>query len=203
MNCLPLEQIILVLEKNLSPKLFAHSAGVAETAAKLALMLGADEDNARLAGWLHDCARESVPQDILSLAEASLIEIDEFCRLQPDLLHAPVGAIVARGLGVLDEAVLAAISRHTLGAPGMSLLDRIVYVADKIEPGRSYPEVKALRRKVAEDFHGGVLAVAAQGICYLLENKQVIHPLNIAFWNSLLLGPLGSEASGPPLPLHR
>ncbi|MBS3947217.1 MAG: bis(5'-nucleosyl)-tetraphosphatase (symmetrical) YqeK [Dethiobacter sp.] len=203
MGSLSLEQIISFLQKNLTSELFVHSAGVAETAANLARVLGADEDRARLAGWLHDCAREIVPQELLVLAETSQIVIDDFCRQQPVLLHAPVGAVVSGWLGVLDEAVLAAIRRHTLGDQDMSLLDRIVYVADKIELGRSYSEVEALRRKVAEDFHEGVLAVVAQTIRYLLAKKQVIHPLTISFWNSLLLSPLGSEANGTRLPLHR
>lgn len=179
------ENIIKLLKKKLTPGLFSHSAGVAETAAGLAGILGENVSRARLAGWLHDCARELEAQELFALAEAGHLEIDSFCRRQPVLLHAAVGSTVARQLGVEDEAILTAISRHTFGFPGMSLLDRIIYVADKIEPGRSYPEVEDLRRKVAENFHDGILAVTAQTICHLLAKRQVIHPQTILFWNSL------------------
>jgi predicted HD superfamily hydrolase involved in NAD metabolism len=180
-----LETIICYLREKLSPGLFIHSAGVAGTAVRLAEHLGEDKNRAELAGWLHDCAREIAPQELLYLAEAGKLTIDRHCRLRPVLLHAAVGATIARQLDVADEVVLTAISRHTLGFPGMSLLDRIIYVADKIEPGRSYPEVEVLRSKVAEDFHCGVIAVTAQIISHLLENRQLIHPLTISFWNSL------------------
>lgn len=200
MNKLLLETIICYLKEELSPGLFIHSAGVAETAASLAELLGEDKNRAELAGWLHDCAREIPQQELLYLAEAGQLTIDRHCRLRPVLLHAAVGAIKARQLDVADEAVLTAISRHTLGFPGMSLLDRIIYVADKIEPGRSYPEVEVLRRKVAEDFHCGVIAATAQTISHLLANRQLIHPLAISFWNSL--SGSGSEANAGLLPLH-
>ncbi len=195
-----LNKIIDYLKKKLTSELFIHSAGVAETAANLAEKLGADKNQALLAGWLHDCARELKPQELLALAEDGHLEIDSYCRLHPVLLHAVVGATVARRLGVTDEAVLTAISRHTLGFPGMSLLDRIIYAADKIEPGRSYPEVEDLRRKVDEDFHNGIIAVTAQTINHLLAKRQVIHPLTISFWNSL--SGFRSEANGATLQLH-
>lgn len=180
-----MERTIDYLKEALTPGLFIHSAGVADTAAKLAGRLGEEQSRARLAGWLHDCAREIAPRELLTQAEAAHLKIDRYCREQPVLLHAAVGATVARQLGVTDEAVLTAISNHTFGFPGMSLLDQIVYVADKIEPGRSYPEAEDLRRKVATDFHGGIIAVTAQTINYLLAKRQFIHPLTISFWNSL------------------
>jgi predicted HD superfamily hydrolase involved in NAD metabolism len=174
------------LAKKLTPELFAHCAGVAETAARLAVQLGYDRDQARLAGWLHDCAREWSPAQLLRFAQANGIEIDKVSRCQPILLHGSVGALLAQNWGFHDYEILSAIRYHTLGYPGMSVLAQIVYVADKIEPGRSYHGVEQLRKKVAYNFNEGLIQTVAQSISYVLQKRQIIHPLTITFYNWLV-----------------
>lgn len=174
------------LAKKLTPELYAHCAGVAETAARLATQLGCDPEQARLAGWLHDCAREWSPTQLLRFAHANGIEIDKISRCQPILLHGPVGAILAQNWGLHDYEILSAIRYHTLGYPGMSLLAQIIYIADKIEPGRLYPGVDQLRKKVTNNFNDGLIETVAQSISYVLQKRQIIHPLTITFYNWLV-----------------
>ena len=174
------------LRKDLSEELYRHCQGVEETAAKLALSLGYCESKARLAGLLHDCAREWPHEKLLDFAGQHAIETDRFALRSPVLLHAPVGAAQAHAWGISDGEILAAIRNHTLGFPGMSVLEQIVYVADKIEPGRRYSGVEELRVLVAKDFKLGLKQAAAQSIAHVLDKNQLLHPLTASFWNWLI-----------------
>ena len=141
-----LEQMKQELEKRLKPSRFRHSLGVAETAVKLAKRFGADEERARVAGLLHDCAREFRNEDMVKEAEKRGIAIGEVERSMPLLLHADIGAVRVRELyGVEDAAISQAIARHTVGGPAMTVLDKIIWYADMIEPGRDFPGVDKLR----------------------------------------------------------
>ncbi|MCW3489240.1 bis(5'-nucleosyl)-tetraphosphatase (symmetrical) YqeK [Dethiobacter alkaliphilus] len=174
------------IKESLSPELYQHSVGVAEMAVILAKQLGYDEKKAYLAGLLHDCARDWTERDLLRYSEKNGIEADKFSQKYPVLLHAAVGAAYVQEWGVDDNEILAAIRNHTLGYPGMSLLEQITYVADKIEQGRTYPGVEELRRTVHADFYQGLLAVAEQSISYILHKRQPLHPATISFWNWLV-----------------
>jgi predicted HD superfamily hydrolase involved in NAD metabolism len=188
-----IEKIQEQLKKDLPPALYAHSAGVAETAAGLARTLHADEKKAYLAGWLHDCARSWPAEELLSFARNNNLEIDELTKRQPILLHGAAGAALAKSWGILDAEILSAVANHTLGCPGMSLLGQIIYLADKIEPNRQYPGVDGLRELARVDFHAGVLEASAQSISYVLKKQKNIHPMSISFWNWLVERHLGGE----------
>jgi predicted HD superfamily hydrolase involved in NAD metabolism len=130
----------------LSDKRYGHTRRVAQTARKLAKVHGVDPDRAYLAGLLHDIARELGKGELLRLAGEWDIPVGEPERRQPTLLHAPVAAELAlRELSVKDEEVLDALRTHTTTAPGMSPLALVLYLADKVEPGRKYPEAELLR----------------------------------------------------------
>ncbi len=174
------------LAKELTSQLYTHCDGVAETAARLAVQLGCDTEKATLAGLLHDCAREWSPEKLLRYAAENDIEVDILLESNPMLLHGPVGAHLAQSMGVSDDDILSAVRCHTLGCPGMSLLAQIIYVADKIEPGRFYPGIKDLRNAVARNFNEGLIQCASKSIFYVVQNKQAIHPLTITFYNWLV-----------------
>lgn len=187
MVMLMLEKTVLAqLEKNLSAELYHHCQGVGETAARLASSLGCSESKARMAGVLHDCVREWPNQALLAFARQCGIETDIYALRYPVLLHAPVGAAQARIWGINDSEILAAIRNHTLGSSGMTMLEQIVYVADKIEPGRTSSGVEELRLTVAKDFQLGLMQVAAQSIFYSLRKNRPVHPLTVSFWNWLV-----------------
>lgn len=177
-----------VLASRLSPRRLRHSQGVAAYAERLAAKYGVAQDKAKLAGLMHDYARDLPEQELLARGgEAGLIS-HEVEKKFPVLLHAPVGAWLLRTeLGLEDEEILQAISRHTVGAPAMSPLDKIIYLADALEPGRQYPGVEELRRLAEEDLDQGLLKVLEGSILYVLKKRQPLHPATVEARNYLLL----------------
>ena len=125
------EEISRRLRKMLSPKLYNHCAGVAETAGRLAESLGTDVEKARLAGWLHDAAREWPGERLLQFAQDNNLNVDKYSREEPTLLHGPAGALLARGSEVTTGSA-GAIENHTFGRPNVPLA-QIIYLADKTE----------------------------------------------------------------------
>jgi predicted HD superfamily hydrolase involved in NAD metabolism len=134
---------------------YAHSVRVARCAASLARRHGVDVRRARLAGMLHDLARLYSPERLLAESQARGLPISERAREHPVLLHAALGAALARELfGVEDRDVLSAIEKHTTGADDMSPLDCVVYLADSLEPNRKFPERGELWDLALRDLEG-------------------------------------------------
>ena len=184
-----LEQMKQELEKRLKPSRFRHSLGVAETAVKLAKRFGADEEQARVAGLLHDCAREFRNEDMVKEAEKRGIAIGEVERSMPLLLHADIGAVRVRELyGVEDAAISQAIARHTVGGPAMTVLDKIIWYADMIEPGRDFPGVDKLRELGGTaSLDAMLLAGLSHSIVFVVEKGHLIHPATVLARNEILL----------------
>ena len=183
------EEMRALLEKSLKPSRYQHSLGVAETAVFLARRFGVDEEQAQVAGLLHDCAREFRNEDLITEAEKRLIVVGDVERQIPLLLHAYVGSrLVTEKYGVSDRAIEQAIWRHTVGGAKMTKLDRIIWFADMIEPNRDYPGVEELRSlaKTAalEDM---VLAGLTQSITFVLQKGGLIHPDTVIARNEILL----------------
>jgi predicted HD superfamily hydrolase involved in NAD metabolism len=131
---------------------YAHSLRVARCADLLAQRHGSDPARARLAGLLHDLARLYSPERLVEDCETRGFAIDAYEREHPVVLHARLGAALAHELfGVNDPEVLSAIAKHTTGAAEMSLLDRIVYLADSLEPARTFAERGALWQLAMRD----------------------------------------------------
>jgi predicted HD superfamily hydrolase involved in NAD metabolism len=134
---------------------YEHSVRVARCAELLARRHGVDSRKARLAGILHDLARLYSPERLLAECEARGFAIESVERKRPVLLHARLGAALARELfGVEDDEVLSAIEKHTTGADEMSPLDCVVYLADSLEPDRSFPERSRLWEFALRDLAG-------------------------------------------------
>ena len=187
------------LSRRLQKKRYEHSLGVADTAAMLAERFGADVEKARVAGLLHDCAREYKTEDLASEAARRSIDCGEVERTMPLLLHAYVGARRAQEVyGVTDPEILQAIWRHTVGGEHMTTLDKIVYFADMIEPQRDYPEVDALRElSRTASLDAMVLAGLSQSILFVLQTGRLIHPATVAARNELLLCARAKERRAP------
>ena len=183
------EEMRELLAKSLKPSRYQHSLGVAETAVFLARRFGVDEEQAQVAGLLHDCAREFRNEDLITEAEKRLIVVGDVERQIPLLLHAYVGSrLVTEKYGVSDHAIEQAIWRHTVGGAKMTKLDKIIWFADMIEPNRDYPGVEELRSlaKTAalEDM---VLAGLTQSITFVLQKGGLIHPDTVIARNEILL----------------
>lgn len=149
-----------------------------------------DLDKLRLAALLHDYAKDMPKKELLSIALQHGLIISEVEKVQPDLLHGAVGAFLCRrdfGLTAADEEVLHAIRYHTTGCEKMSLLDKIVYLADLLEPGRTFAGVDELRRLCEDDLDAGLLFAFDGTLQYVLTRKLLIHPLTVQARNGHLL----------------
>lgn len=182
------EKILAKLQENISPKRLKHSLGVSETAVELALQYGADPERARIAGMLHDCARNMPNNILLQTAEASGILMSDVEKSRPVLLHAPVGALVAQQeYGVDDRQILSAIRWHTTGGPDLEILEQVVFLADYIEPGRDFPGVDKLRALAKRNLGEALLAAYDATISYVLGERGLLHLATIQGRNALLM----------------
>lgn len=167
-----------------------HSLRVADTAADLAATYGADVEQARLAGLLHDWDRERSAEELLESAREAGVRITEADEAVPYLLHARTGAAsLTTSLPELDPAIVRAVELHTVGAPDMTALDMVVYVADMIEPARTFPGVTELREAAGTVVLGELfLAAYRRSLLHLVESGRRIHPDTVVVWNSLVAG---------------
>lgn len=178
------------LARRLGPDALAHCVGVAETAARLAMRYGVDVEPARMAGLLHDWAREDGREQLLNEALAAGLPVSDIDRTVPYLLHARMGAAAVRTeFPDLPEEIVRAVERHTLGAADMSDLDRVVYVADMIEPGRSFEGVETLRDAECEVSLAELYARAyATSLVHLIRTRRHLHPGTVDAWNAIVSG---------------
>ena len=182
------ETLVKKLTSNLSSKRMSHSIGVSNSAVELAVQYGAKPDKARVAGLLHDCARELSSNTLLQLAEGFGILVNDIELVSPFLLHAPVGACLVRvEFGVTDEEILQAIQYHTTGRPDMSLLDKVIFLADYIEPNRSFPGVQHIRKLAFRDLDKAVLAVYDLTLQHIIDQGGLIHIASIQGRNAMVL----------------
>ena len=157
------------MKKVLQPKRFEHTLGVAYTAANFAFVYGYDDKKALVAGLLHDSAKCLTHQKRLSICKKNGIEISEVELQNPVLLHAKVGAYYAKEkFGVKDEEILDAIRYHTTGRPDMGLLEKIIYVADFIEPHRKkLPRLSEIRKMAYDDLDMAIYMILENSLSYL------------------------------------
>ena len=170
-----IEKISKKLMKELDEDRYRHTQGVMYTSAALAMRYGADLKKALLAGLLHDCAKCIPGHTKIRMCEKYNLEISEIERKNPSLLHAKLGAYLAKDkYDIEDEEILMAIRSHTTGRPGMSLLEKIVYIADMIEPDRDYPGVEEFRKTAAKDLDQAMFDILNDNLRHLIEKKAFI-----------------------------
>lgn len=173
-----LKKIKEKLKNELDESRYEHTIGVMDTAACLAMRYGADLTQALVAGLLHDCAK-CIPNDKkLKLCRKNGIEVTPFEEKAPFLLHAKLGAWMAEHeYHVSDPAILSAIACHTTGKPDMSLLDKIIFIADYIEPGRNKaPGLPEIRRLSFTDIDQALIRILSDTLDYLASSNDPIDP---------------------------
>ena len=185
------KQIEKELSRRMSEKRFKHTLGVVETALNLAERYGVNLQKAELAALLHDCARGYKDEQLLQMADKYDLEVDYIHQELPAMLHGPVGAVLAeQDFEVKDQEVLQAIAIHTLGADSMTELDKVIMLADAIEPGRKYDSARRLREQV---YSAGTGLNQATIYCldfkirFVLESKCLLHPVAVNARNALIL----------------
>lgn len=176
---LSLEDLRCVALSMLDPRRIPHVLGTEETAAALALRWGADEESARRAALLHDCTKKFEKELQLALCRQYGIEPDAAERREGKLLHAITGAAVAYAdFGVSGE-VRDAIRWHTTGKADMTLLEKIIYLADYIEPTRDFCDLTELRRLAFEDLDGALLLGFTMAVEDLAKKGMPVHPNSV------------------------
>ena len=163
---LSLKQLENVVMELLKPNRRAHVAGCRDTAVELAKRWGADETDAARAGLLHDVTKALDGPLQLTLCQAYGKILDDFSRKYPKTLHALTGSLVAERIFGENDAVISAIRHHTTGRADMTLLEKIIYVADYMEPNRNFPGVQVLRELAYTDID----AALKQGLEFTLEH---------------------------------
>ncbi|HET9870162.1 MAG TPA: bis(5'-nucleosyl)-tetraphosphatase (symmetrical) YqeK [bacterium] len=169
------------------PARWKHIQGVVQSAEKLARRFGLPVGKARLAAWLHDCAKELPRARMLAWMRGTPFRLDAGERALPALWHPHAGAAIAwKKWGVRDRGLLEAVRCHTLGGERMGPLAQAIFVADFIEPGRRFPGVGEARRAARESLAGGVRAKASQTVALLLSEGRLVHPRLLLTWNAFV-----------------
>ena len=164
------------LSRILKKRRLSHTMLTACEAVKLACRYGADPKKARLAAVLHDCVK--LPnKELIAFCEQNCYDLTDDERENPYLIHARLGAVLAeQDYGVADPEVLMAIRNHTLGRVGMSMLEKIIYVADKIEPSRDYEGLDEIRELAYKDIDGAMLLVMQHSAEYTAASGRAVNP---------------------------
>ena len=180
MDILKLQQ---QMEKILKPKRYLHVLGVQFTSASLAMRYGADIEKAQLAGLLHDCAKPLSDEALISECIKYQVEIRDIEKESPYLLHSKLGAVYAKEkYGITDEEIHNSIIYHTTGSPNMGLLDKIVFVADLIEPSRLEEHISKLpyfRSLAFQDIDLAIYEITKHTLEYLKKSGKKIDTMTV------------------------
>lgn len=173
----------------LSEYRFTHSLGVAKKAIELAKIYGVQEEIAKKVGIAHDIAKEMTDEEMIEYAKANNIRIDEIETVKPSLLHGKIGADIAAKKYGFTEDMVNAIKWHTTGRENMSMLEKIIYVADKTEENRKGTRfnLEKSRELSTQNIDETLIFLMNEFITYNVKNEWLIHPETIIARNDLLL----------------
>ena len=176
------------LKGKLKKNRYIHTLGVAKEARRLALIYGADADKAYLAGLLHDCAKGYSIDEQIKLSKEYGVELDDNLLNSPPVIHGFLGVEIAkREYGISDIEILNAIRYHTVGRAGMTVLEKIVYIADLTEENRDFDGVEELRQSVDKDLDRTLILCLKQQFVVQGKRENTIHPNMVYMWNDLLI----------------
>ena len=179
MKTADLKKIRKSMEKELDAKRYEHTLGVAYTAAALAMCNDVDPVKAETAGLLHDCAKCFSDDKKISVCRKNNMGINSVESRNPYLLHAKAGYCIAKNkFDIEDQDILNAILNHTTGRPGMSILEKIIYIADYIEPSRKQaPNLSEVRKLAFQNLDQALLKILTDILSYLESGGGEIDPL--------------------------
>lgn len=179
MNQLDIKKIKKSLQKSLDYDRYEHTIGVAYTATSLAMRYNSDLKNAEVAGLLHDCAKCVDNEKKLALCEKYNIKINDVERRNPFLLHSKLGSFIAmQKYNIRTKDIINAILNHTTGRPEMSMLEKIIFVADYIEPNRTQaPNLTMIREIAFQNIDLAVEKILKDTLDYLSSSNDEIDPM--------------------------
>lgn len=179
-------EALKLVKEQLTEHRYQHTLGVMETSICLAKRYGADEKKAETAAIFHDYAKFRPKEEMreIILNQGFPKDLLDF---NAELWHAPAGAYLAKAeAGVDDPEILDAIRYHTSGRPGMTLLEKIIYLADYIEPGRHFPGVEEVRELAKENLDAALIKSVQNTILFLIKRGQVVYPETFHTYNDLI-----------------
>ena len=182
------KQIIEKLNTMLKPKRLEHSINVAKCAIKLSEIYGYDKEKAYLAGLVHDCAKYFTKEQIDSYVEKYNIELDPLEVDNIALSHSIIGSFAIQDVfNIQDMDIINAVRYHTTGRENMSILEKIIFMADMIEEGRNFPGVDYLRElSFNKQLDKALITSFNNTIKFVIENNQLIHPRSLKARNYLM-----------------
>lgn len=180
------EEALKIVKKQLTDHRYQHTVGVMETAVALAQKYGVDEKKAELAAIFHDYAKFRDKEEMRSIIMEQNMD-EELLEYNSELWHAPVGAyLVEKEAGITDTEILDAIRYHTSGRPKMTKLEKVIYLADYIEPGRKFPGVEEVREIAEKDLNKALIQSIQNSIIFLMKKNKRIFPLTFYTFNDLI-----------------
>lgn len=184
-----LETIKEDLKQSLSEKRYIHSIGVMEMSEELAKIYNVDVETAKIAGLLHDIAKEMPKEEMLKYVEENNIIITEVESINTGILHGKIGADIAKKKYNVNEQIQKAIKYHTTTNPNMDTLAKIVYVADKIELNRKSEnfDIELERKLAKENLDKALLVILDNTTKYLIDNNRLLVEESIETRNKLLI----------------
>lgn len=185
-------QLIKEIEEDLitviSKKRFIHTMGVVESSRELAIRYNENVEHATISALLHDYAKGFKKAELMKYIEAANIELDEVLMNAHELLHGKVASLIAKEkFKILEHNILNAIEYHTTGRANMSKLEKIIYLADFIEPGRVYEGVDELRKIAKVSLDKAVFKALNNTIAYVIAIQKPLHPNTIYARNHFLI----------------
>ncbi|MEH7109559.1 bis(5'-nucleosyl)-tetraphosphatase (symmetrical) YqeK [Bacillus sp. JJ1764] len=185
------EEALKLVKVQLTEHRYQHTLGVMETAISLANQYGADVKKAELAAIFHDYAKFRPKEEMREIIVSQGYPQD-LLEYNAELWHAPVGAYLTKiEAGLTDREILDAIRYHTSGRPGMTLLEKIVYLADYIEPGRHFPGVDEVREMAQNNLDQALIKAVQNTIFFLMKKNQTVYPETFFTYNDLVKGSIG------------
>lgn len=176
------------LKENIGLKRYEHSLRVMEASIELAKRYNSSVEKAAVAGLLHDCGKLQGETNLLKVSTDFGIILDSMTKNNNELIHSVLGSVIAeKEYGIKDEEVLNAIRYHTTGRENMSLLEKIIYVADMIEPGRKFEGVDRLRELALEDLDKALIFSIDNTLKFVIEKNKLIHLDSVKARNQLLI----------------
>ncbi len=175
------------LKKQVSEQRYIHSIGVAKTAKELAIKYGEDPYKAKVAGILHDYTKYWQKEKMAAVIKENCVLSDDLLQYNAELWHGPTASIVIQEkFQIKDQQIIDAIRYHTSGRENMSMLEKVVCLADYIEPSRDFPGVDEIRDLANKELDTALLAAFNSTIQFLLDKKLTIYPLTILARNYLI-----------------
>lgn len=182
-----LEEIQKEVKGILSEQRYLHCVGTMKKAGELALLYGEDDQIAMLTGIVHDIAKEMGKEASMLYVIQNKIELDDYDRVEDTLLHAKIGADIVKKKYHFTQEMQDAILYHTTGRAGMTKLDKIIYIADKIEETRNYEGVETFRKLAKQNMEEAIRwHIEEMTIPQMITKQRLLHPLSILARNDLL-----------------